>query len=161
MLFKFLCVNRTKHTYNQEIIAIQADTEENARFQLSADYRLALSRPIAKISQNLTACNTKPRPTLGKVCGTAVHPTNTISFQAQGGVMRKDLPLQFDLLENAVERLNQPISLLNVLHNRTALDEIDTSELEQILKGIESLLQRQANDIQGRIDFILEKRGRQ
>lgn len=86
MLFKFLCVNRTKHTYNQEIITIQADTEENARFQLSADYRLLLDRPIAKISQNLTACNTQPRPTLGKVCGTAVHPTNTISFQVQGGI---------------------------------------------------------------------------
>lgn len=86
MFYKFLCVNRTKHTYNQEIITIQADTEENARFQLSADYRLLLDRPIAKVSQNLTACNTQPRPTLGKVCGTAVHPTNTISFQVQGGI---------------------------------------------------------------------------
>ncbi|QIM64305.1 hypothetical protein [Frederiksenia canicola] len=73
--------------------------------------------------------------------------------------MRKDLPLQFDLLKNAVERLNQPIVMLNVLHNRTALDDLDTCELEQMLKGIESLLQRQANDIQGRIDFILEKGG--
>lgn len=71
--------------------------------------------------------------------------------------MRKDLPLQFDLLENAVKRLDQPIVMLNVLHNRTDLDRIETSELEQLLKGIESLLQRQANDIQGRIDFILEK----
>lgn len=70
--------------------------------------------------------------------------------------MRKDLSLQFDLLENSVEQLNQPIVMLNVLHNRTDLDRIETSELEQLLKGIESLLQRQANEIQERIDVILE-----
>lgn len=33
--------------------------------------------------------------------------------------MHKDLSLQFDLLENSVEQLNQPIVMLNVLHNRT------------------------------------------
>ncbi len=57
MIYKFLCLNRTKHTYNQETLYIQADSEEQARLQLSADYRLLLDRPIAKFRANQTACN--------------------------------------------------------------------------------------------------------
>lgn len=72
MIYKFLCLNRTKPTYNQEIIYIEAESEEAARFQLSADYRLLLSRPIGRFAKsrakhpplqladcppNLTACN--------------------------------------------------------------------------------------------------------
>ncbi|MDG6484722.1 host cell division inhibitor Icd-like protein [Glaesserella parasuis] len=58
MIYKFLCLNRTKHTYNQETLYIQADSEEQARLQLSADYRLLLDRPIAKFRANKTACPT-------------------------------------------------------------------------------------------------------
>ncbi|MDO9984394.1 host cell division inhibitor Icd-like protein, partial [Glaesserella parasuis] len=58
MIYKFLCLNRTKHTYNQETLYIQADSEEQARLQLSADYRLLLDRPIAKFRANQTACPT-------------------------------------------------------------------------------------------------------
>ncbi|MDD2166252.1 host cell division inhibitor Icd-like protein [Glaesserella parasuis] len=58
MIYKFLCLNRTKHTYNQETLYIQADSEEQARLQLSADYRLLLDRPIAKFRTNQTACPT-------------------------------------------------------------------------------------------------------
>lgn len=73
--------------------------------------------------------------------------------------MRNDPPFQFELLENLVEHLNEPITMLNVLHSRTALDKLEACELEQILKGIESLLQQQANAIKSRIDFILDKGG--
>ncbi|EQA13976.1 ash family protein [Glaesserella parasuis SW140] len=59
MIYKFLCLNRTKHTYNQETLYIQADSEEQARLQLSADYRLLLDRPIAKFRANQTACEVK------------------------------------------------------------------------------------------------------
>lgn len=62
MIYKFLCLDRTQPTYNQQAIYIEADTEENARFQLTADYRLLLDRPIArlaKIPENLTACKTQ------------------------------------------------------------------------------------------------------
>lgn len=59
MIYKFLCLNRTKHTYNQETLYIQADSEEQARLQLSADYRLLLDRPIAKFRANKTACEVK------------------------------------------------------------------------------------------------------
>lgn len=71
--------------------------------------------------------------------------------------MRKDLPHQFNYLDDAVERLNQPIVMLNVLHNRTNLDRLETCELEQILRGIEGLLQQQVNDIKTRIDVMLER----
>lgn len=57
--YSFLCVNRNAdpHTYQEEVIRIIADSEENARFQLTADYRLALSRPIAKVLHKPTACS--------------------------------------------------------------------------------------------------------
>ncbi|QLB43582.1 host cell division inhibitor Icd-like protein [Mannheimia pernigra] len=54
--YSFLCVNRTAETYQEEVIRVIANSEENARFQLSADYRLILPRPIAKIRQKSTAC---------------------------------------------------------------------------------------------------------
>lgn len=55
--YSFLCVNRCADTYQEEVVRIIADSEQNARFQLTADYRLALSSPIAKIRLNPTACN--------------------------------------------------------------------------------------------------------
>lgn len=55
--YSFLCVNRSADTYQEEVVRIIADSEQNARFQLTADYRLALSSPIAKIRLNPTACN--------------------------------------------------------------------------------------------------------
>lgn len=73
--------------------------------------------------------------------------------------MRKDLELQFNYLDIAVEQLNQPITMLNVLRNRTSLDCIDIWELQQILKGIEKLIQKQVKDIQERIATIAEKGG--
>lgn len=54
--YSFLCVNRTADTYQEEVIRIVADSEQNARFQLCADYRLALSHPIARIALNPTPC---------------------------------------------------------------------------------------------------------
>lgn len=55
--YSFLCVNRNADTYQEEVIRIIADSEQNARFQLTADYRLALSRPIAKVLHKPTACS--------------------------------------------------------------------------------------------------------
>ncbi|QIM64304.1 ash family protein [Frederiksenia canicola] len=99
MIYLLKCVNRYAHAYQENIVKVQAPSADEARWQLSAQYRLLhivaqfpdrlsdyAEQKFAKLSQNLTACNAKPRPTLGKVCGTAVHPTNTISFQVQGGI---------------------------------------------------------------------------
>ena len=55
--YSFLCVNRNADTYQEEVIRIIADSEQNVRFQLTADYRLALSRPIAKVLHKPTACS--------------------------------------------------------------------------------------------------------
>ncbi|MFU2097225.1 host cell division inhibitor Icd-like protein [Mannheimia haemolytica] len=55
----FLCVNRTAEIYQEEVIRVIANSEENARFQLTADYRLLLAHPVAKIRLNSTACTVK------------------------------------------------------------------------------------------------------
>lgn len=56
--YSFLCAIRTPETdtYQETIVRIIADSEVNARLQLSADYRLVLPRPVAKIRQKSTAC---------------------------------------------------------------------------------------------------------
>lgn len=56
--YSFLCAIRTPETdtYQETIVRIIANSEVNARLQLSADYRLVLPRPVAKIRLNLTAC---------------------------------------------------------------------------------------------------------
>lgn len=56
--YSFLCAIRTPETdtYQETIVRIIANSEVNARHQLSADYRLVLPRPVAKIRLNLTAC---------------------------------------------------------------------------------------------------------
>ncbi|MDD0823101.1 host cell division inhibitor Icd-like protein [Mannheimia sp. AT1] len=57
--YSFLCVNRTSEIYQEEIVRVIANNEQNARFQLSADYRLLLAHPIAKIRLKPTACTAK------------------------------------------------------------------------------------------------------
>lgn len=56
--YSFLCAIRTPETdtYQETIVRIIADSEVNVRLQLSADYRLVLPRPVAKIRQKSTAC---------------------------------------------------------------------------------------------------------
>ncbi|QPB42665.1 ash family protein [Rodentibacter haemolyticus] len=43
MIYLFLCSNRTRPTYSEDVLLIQADSEENARFQLTADHRYLLT----------------------------------------------------------------------------------------------------------------------
>ncbi|OOF57320.1 host cell division inhibitor Icd-like protein [Rodentibacter myodis] len=43
MIYLFLCANRTRPTYSEDVLLIQADSEENARFQLTADHRYLLT----------------------------------------------------------------------------------------------------------------------
>ena len=66
--YLFLCVNRNAdpHTYQEEVIRIIADSEENARFQLTADWRMVLPHAISRIALKPTAC--------------------TAQTQAQGGI---------------------------------------------------------------------------
>ncbi len=65
MIYLLLCVNRTKPTFNTEIVRIQAPNADEARFKLTADYQLLtvcgrlnpnrFSR-FAKNRKNPTAC---------------------------------------------------------------------------------------------------------
>ncbi|MDG6881258.1 Ash protein family [Phocoenobacter uteri] len=65
MIYLLLCVNRTKPTFNTEIVRIQAPNADEARFKLTADYQLLtvcgrlnpnrFSR-FAKNHKNSTAC---------------------------------------------------------------------------------------------------------
>ena len=73
--------------------------------------------------------------------------------------IQRDLALQLDYLKQAVGRLDQPIVMLNVLHNRTDLESLEACELEQILKGIENLLQQQADNIKHRLEAVLTQGG--
>ncbi|HHW7519187.1 TPA: ash family protein [Mannheimia haemolytica] len=59
--YSFLCAIRTPETdtYQETVVRIISDSEQNARFQLTADYRLLLPRPVAKIRLNSTACTVK------------------------------------------------------------------------------------------------------
>lgn len=59
--YSFLCAIRTPETdtYQETVVRIISDSEQNARFQLTADYRLLLPRPVAKIRLNSTACTMK------------------------------------------------------------------------------------------------------
>lgn len=59
--YSFLCAIRTPETdtYQETVVRIISDSEQNARFQLTADYRLLLPRPVAKIRLNSTAYTVK------------------------------------------------------------------------------------------------------
>ncbi|HGO5816375.1 TPA: ash family protein [Mannheimia haemolytica] len=59
--YSFLCAIRTPETdtYQETVVRIIANSEVNARLQLTADYRLLLPRPVAKIRLNSTACTVK------------------------------------------------------------------------------------------------------
>lgn len=81
MIYKFLCLNRTKQTYNQETIYIEADSEENARFQLTADYRLLLDRPIGKFHNH-----PQKQPPLHFADSPQYSPPCTHRQPAQGGI---------------------------------------------------------------------------
>lgn len=80
MLFKFLLLGEKRLT-----VRIRAKSETEARQRLNLSKSTAIC--IARFSDNLTACNgNSPQGKKFEVNGNAVHPTNTISFQAQGGI---------------------------------------------------------------------------
>ncbi len=54
--FTYACVLRNTDTYTTQTVRILANSETEARLQLTADYRLELDRPIAKVCLNLPGC---------------------------------------------------------------------------------------------------------
>ncbi len=87
MIYLLLCVNRTKSQFNTEVVRIQAPNQDEARFQLSADYQmLAVCGRINtdKDTQNVRTLKNEQKPNLDFVkpdenltaCNAAVLPTN-------------------------------------------------------------------------------------
>lgn len=68
--------------------------------------------------------------------------------------MRNKLAQQFDQLNDNLDTLQQPITMLNVLRNRTDLDKLEICELQYLLSGIETLLNHHLASVQDRIAFI-------
>ncbi|QLB23644.1 hypothetical protein A6B44_01230 [Pasteurella skyensis] len=63
MIYLLLCVNRTKPTFNTEVVRIQAPNEDEARYQLTADYQLLKvcgrlnPQHFSKTNPKLLTCN--------------------------------------------------------------------------------------------------------
>ncbi len=87
MIYLLLCVNRTKPTFNTEVVRIQAPNQDEARFKLTADYQmLAVCGRINtdKDTHNLRPLKNEQKPNLDFVkpdenlttCRNAVLPTN-------------------------------------------------------------------------------------
>lgn len=65
------------------------------------------------------------------------------------------LKAQFNVLELYVSELDSPITMLNVLRGRTKLEHLEPCEIESILKCIETLVEKCKNELENRIEFIL------
>ncbi|MDP8098538.1 host cell division inhibitor Icd-like protein [Pasteurella atlantica] len=59
MIYLLLCVNRTKPTFNTEVIRIEAPNQDEARYQLTADYQLL--RVCGQLNTNRFSKFTKNR----------------------------------------------------------------------------------------------------
>ncbi|MBR0574672.1 host cell division inhibitor Icd-like protein [Pasteurella atlantica] len=108
MIYLLLCVNRTKPTFNTEVVRIKAPNEDEARFKLTADYQLlaVCGRINSHKAQNLVAQieplkfnhRTQQSPNLNTI--------TPIGIDNKG--IRSDLPL------NTITLKNQPSMIDNV-----------------------------------------------
>ncbi|MDP8161950.1 host cell division inhibitor Icd-like protein [Pasteurella skyensis] len=119
MIYLLLCVNRTKPTFNTEVVRIQAPNEDEARFKLTADYQLLAicgrinadkdtinNRTLSNKAQNLVAQieplkfnhRTQQSPNLNTITPRGIDNKG----------IRSDLPL------NTITLKNQPSMIDNV-----------------------------------------------
>lgn len=68
----------------------------------------------------------------------------------------QDKKLQIDILEREVQALHQPFTLLNILAGRTDIEALEPCEIQDALKGIETLLYTQLEIIEDRIAMLKE-----
>ncbi|BFQ92926.1 hypothetical protein [Gallibacterium anatis] len=68
----------------------------------------------------------------------------------------KDKTLQLEVLERDISALHQPITLLNILAGRTDIEALEPCEIQDALKGIETLLCAQLEMIEDRIAMLKE-----
>lgn len=69
--------------------------------------------------------------------------------------MRNNAILQLNPLKNKISRLWEVSTLINFLHTRTNLEQIEPCEMEQALSGIETLFNQYITEIENSIAFIL------
>ncbi|OOF62375.1 hypothetical protein [Rodentibacter pneumotropicus] len=69
--------------------------------------------------------------------------------------MRSNAILQLNPLKTKISRLWEVSTLINFLHTRTDLEQIEPCEMEQALNGIETLLNQYITEIENSIAFIL------
>ncbi|MEH8075261.1 hypothetical protein [Gallibacterium anatis] len=68
----------------------------------------------------------------------------------------KDKTLQLEVLERDISALHQPITLLNILAGRADIEALEPCEIQDALKGIETLLYAQLEMIEDRIAMLKE-----
>ncbi|MDP8162191.1 host cell division inhibitor Icd-like protein [Pasteurella skyensis] len=108
MIYLLLCVNRTKPTFNTEVVRIQAPNEDEARFKLTADYQLlaVCGRINPNKAQNLV---TQIEPLKFNHRTQQSPNLNTITPRGiDNKGIRSDLPL------NTITLKNQPSMIDNV-----------------------------------------------
>lgn len=69
--------------------------------------------------------------------------------------MRNNAILQLNPLKTKISRLWEVSTLINFLHTRTDLGQIEPCEMEQALSGIETLFNQYITEIENSIAFIL------
>ncbi|MDP8079692.1 host cell division inhibitor Icd-like protein [Phocoenobacter skyensis] len=119
MIYLLLCVNRTKPTFNTEVVRIQAPNEDEARFKLTADYQLlaVCGRINSHKAQYSPMVEIRQKPKMDFVKAGQIMPTlrtqqnnqyliNPVGIDNKG--IRSDLPL------NTITLKNQPSMIDNV-----------------------------------------------
>ncbi|MFQ1014712.1 hypothetical protein [Avibacterium paragallinarum] len=79
--------------------------------------------------------------------------------QTQLTQAEKELAFQLNLLENEIERLHQPATLIHALAHYSDLEKFEPCELEEALKGINVALYQHITSLNNRVDFIKAKLG--
>lgn len=72
---------------------------------------------------------------------------------------KADLILQLDTLEQGIEGLHQPATLIHALVRSSGLEQLEPCELEECLKGINTALYHHINELSERVNFIRGKLG--
>lgn len=72
---------------------------------------------------------------------------------------KSDLELQLGRLASDISQLHQPATIIHALAHYSDLDKFDISELEETLKGINTVLYHHINSLTERVEFIKTKLG--
>lgn len=69
---------------------------------------------------------------------------------------KTELSFQIGILKDQIDNLWRGSIMLNLLHTRINLSLIENSEMKYVLKGIESLINLNIEELENRVKFIEE-----